>query len=93
MDHRDLGVHTEMLTPGLVELMQAGVANHARKTLHPGVGVFAFSMGDLNTYEFLDDNRGMEAHPVSYVNDPAVIARNAKMISVNATLQIDLTGA
>lgn len=93
MDHRDLGVHTEMLTPGLVELMQAGVANHARKTLHPGVGVFAFSMGDLNTYEFLDNNRGMEAHPVSYVNDPAVIARNAKMISVNATLQVDLTGA
>lgn len=93
MDHRDLGVHTEMLTPGLVELMQAGVANHARKTLHPGLGVFAFSMGDQNTYDFLDGNRGMEAHPVSYVNDPAVIAANARMISVNATLQIDLTGA
>ncbi|MFN3838934.1 MAG: acetyl-CoA hydrolase/transferase family protein [Brevundimonas sp.] len=93
MDHRDLGVHTEMLTPGLVELMQAGVANHARKTLHPGLGVFAFSMGDQNTYDFLDGNRGMEAHPVSHVNDPAVIAANARMISVNATLQIDLTGA
>ena len=93
MDHRDLGVHTEMLTPGLVELMQAGVANQARKTLHPGLGVFAFSMGDQNTYDFLDGNRGMEAHPVSYVNDPAVIAANARMISVNATLQIDLTGA
>lgn len=92
-DHRDLGVHTEMLTPGLVELMQAGVANHARKTLHPGVGVFAFSMGDRNTYGFLDGNRAMEAHPVSYVNDPAVIARNARMVSVNATLQIDLSGA
>ncbi|MFN7111758.1 MAG: acetyl-CoA hydrolase/transferase family protein [Brevundimonas sp.] len=92
-DHRDLGVHTEMLTPGLVELMQAGVANHARKTLHPGVGVFAFSMGDQNTYDFLDGNRGLEARPVSYVNDPAVIARNAKMVSVNATLQIDLSGA
>ncbi|MBD3837237.1 acetyl-CoA hydrolase/transferase C-terminal domain-containing protein [Brevundimonas sp.] len=92
-DHRDLGVHTEMLTPGLVELMQAGVATHARKTLHPGVGVFAFSMGDRNTYGFLDGNRAMEAHPVSYVNDPAVIARNARMISVNATLQIDLSGA
>src|SRR3989344_5849896 len=92
-DHRDLGVHTEMLTPGLVELMQAGVANHARKTLHPGVGVFAFSMGDQNTCDFLDGNRGLEAHPVSYVNDPAVIARNEKMFSVNATLQIDLSGA
>ena len=92
-DHRDLGVHTEMLTPGLVELMQAGVANHARKTLHPGVGVFAFSMGDQNTYDFLHENRGLEARPVSYVNDPAVIARNARMVSVNATLQIDLSGA
>ena len=92
-DHRDLGVHTEMLTPGLVELMQAGVANHAKKTLHPGVGVFAFSMGDRNTYGFLDGNREMEARPVSYVNDPAVIARNARMVSVNATLQIDLSGA
>ena len=92
-NHRDLGVHTEMLTPGLVELMQAGVANHARKTLHPGVGVFAFSMGDQNTYDFLHENRGLEARPVSYVNDPAVIARNAKMVSVNATLQIDLSGA
>jgi itaconate CoA-transferase len=92
-NHRDLGVHTEMLTPGLVELMQAGVANHTRKTLHPGVGVFAFSMGDQNTYDFLHENRGLEARPVSYVNDPAVIARNAKMVSVNATLQIDLSGA
>ena len=92
-DHRHLGVHTEMLTPGLVELMQVGAADHSRKTLHPGVGVFAFSMGDRNTYDFLNGNRGLEAHPVSYVNDPALIARNAKMISVNATLQIDLTGA
>ena len=91
--HRGLGVHTEMLTPGVVELMQAGAADHSRKTLHPGVGVFAFSMGDQNTYDFLDGNRGMEAHPVSYVNDPAVIARNAQMVSVNATLQIDLSGA
>jgi itaconate CoA-transferase len=91
--HKHLGVHTEMLTPGLVELMQAGVADHSRKTLHPGVGIFTFAMGDRNTYDFLDGNRGMEAHPVSYVNDPAVIARNAKMVSVNATLQIDLTGA
>jgi itaconate CoA-transferase len=92
-NHRDLGVHTEMLTPGLVELMQVGVANHTRKTLHPGVGVFAFSMGDQNTYDFLHENRGLEARPVSYVNDPAVIARNARMVSVNATLQIDLSGA
>jgi len=92
-DHRDLGIHTEMLTPGLVELMQAGVATNARKTLHPGKTVFTFSMGNRSTYEFLHENPAFEARPVDYVNDPAVIARNAKMISVNATLQVDLFGA
>ncbi len=90
---RDLGLHTEMLTPGLVELMQQGVITNARKTLHPGKGVFAFCMGTRATYDFLDGNRDMEARPVDYVNDPAVIARNDRMISVNATLQVDLTGA
>ena len=90
---RDLGLHTEMLTPGLVELMQRGVITNARKTLHPGKGVFSFCMGTQATYDFLDGNRDMEAHPVDYVNDPAVIARNDRMVSVNATLQVDLTGA
>lgn len=90
---RDLGLHTEMLTPGLVQLMQDGVITNARKTLHPGKGVFSFCMGTRATYDFLDGNRDMEAHPVDYVNDPAVIARNDRMVSVNATLQVDLTGA
>lgn len=92
-DRRDLGLHTEMLTPGLVELMQAGVITNARKTLHPGKGVFSFCMGTRATYDFLDGNRDMEAYPVDYVNEPAVISRNDRMISVNATLQVDLTGA
>lgn len=90
---RDLGLHTEMLTPGLVQLMQDGVITNARKTLHPGKGVFSFCMGTRATYDFLDGNRDMEAHPVDYVNDPAVVARNDRMVSVNATLQVDLTGA
>lgn len=90
---RDLGLHTEMLTPGLVQLMQDGVITNGRKTLHPGKGVFSFCMGTRATYDFLDGNRDMEAHPVDYVNDPAVIARNDRMVSVNATLQVDLTGA
>lgn len=90
---RDLGLHTEMLTPGLVELMQRGVITNARKTLHPGKGVFSFCMGTQATYDYLDDNRELAAYPVDYVNDPAVIARNDRMVSVNATLQVDLTGA
>lgn len=92
-DRRDLGLHTEMLTPGLAQLMQDGVITNARKTLHPGKGVFSFCMGTRATYDFLDGNRDFEAFPVDYVNDPAVIARNDRMISVNATLQVDLTGA
>ncbi|WP_426039116.1 acetyl-CoA hydrolase/transferase family protein [Brevundimonas sp. DC300-4] len=92
-DHTDLGIHTEMLTPGLVELMKAGVVTNARKTLHPGKSVFAFCMGDRSTYEYLDQNPALEAHPVSYVNDVHVIGRNERMVSVNATLEIDLDGA
>lgn len=92
-DRRDLGLHTEMLTPGLVELMQQGVITNSRKTLYSGKGIFSFCMGTRATYDFLDGNRDMEAYPVDHVNDPAVIARNDRMISVNATLQVDLTGA
>lgn len=92
-DRRDLGLHTEMLTPGLAQLMQDGVITNARKTLHPGKGVFSFCMGTHATYDYLNGNRDFEARPVDYVNDPAVIARNDRMISVNATLQVDLTGA
>ena len=92
-DHVDLGIHTELLTPGLVALMQAGVVTNARKTLHPGKTVFTFAMGDHATYDFLHENPALEAHPVDYVNAPSVIARNDRMVSVNATLQIDLFGA
>lgn len=91
--HQDLGIHTELLTPGLVDLMRTGVITNAAKSLHPGKAIFAFSMGQKSTYDFLDNNPGVEAHPVDYVNDPAVIARNDKMVSVNASLQIDLYGA
>jgi len=93
MAHKDLGVHTEMLTPGLAGLMQAGVVTNARKTLHPGVTVFAFCMGDRSTYDLLHENPKIEGWPVSYVNDVHVIAQNDRMVSVNATLEIDLNGA
>lgn len=92
-DHADLGIHTELLTPGLVALMRAGVVTNTKKSLHPGKTVFTFAMGDRTTYEFLHENPALEARPVDYVNDPAVIARNDRMVSVNATLQIDLFGA
>jgi itaconate CoA-transferase len=91
--HRHLGIHTELMTPGLARLMQAGIVDNSRKAIHAGKSVFTFAMGDSALYSFLDRNPDMEAHPVDYVNDPAVIARNPNMISVNATLEVDFHGA
>jgi itaconate CoA-transferase len=92
-DHRHLGIHTEMMTNGLIRLMQSGVVDNSRKQIHAGRSVFTFAMGDVGLYAFLDDNDRVEAYPVDYVNDPAVIARNTKVVSVNATLEVDLNGA
>lgn len=91
--HRYLGIHTELMTPGLADLLRAGVVDNSRKTIHPGRAVFTFALGDKALYDFLDRNPALEAHPVDYVNDPATIARNDRMFSVNATLQVDLDGA
>lgn len=91
--HRHLGIHTELLTPGLAGLMASGVVDNSRKRVHPGKSIFTFAMGDRRFYEFLDGNPDLEGHPVDYVNDAAIIARNPKAISVNATLEVDLQGA
>jgi itaconate CoA-transferase len=94
LDNRnDLGIHTEALCPGMVDLIKAGVVTNRRKALNAGKTVFTFAMGQKAMYDFLDDNPAVESHPVDYVNDPHVIARNDNVVSVNATLQIDLTGA
>lgn len=91
--HRHLGIHTEMMTPGLSALIQNGVVDNSRKQIHAGTSVFTFALGDKPLYAFLDGNRDVEAYPVDYVNNPSVIARNDNVVSVNATLQIDLDGA
>ncbi|MHB8907799.1 MAG: acetyl-CoA hydrolase/transferase family protein [Syntrophales bacterium] len=90
--HRDLGIHTELFCPSMVELIENGVATGNRKTLHPLKHVFTLALGTREMYEFMNDNPSMESYPVSYVNDPAVIARNDKMISVNSVLEVDLLG-
>lgn len=89
----DLGIHTEALVPGFVDLIKAGVVTNLRKTLDRGKTVFTFAMGQKAMYDFLDNNPAIESRPVDYVNDPNIIARNDNVISINATLQIDLTGA
>ncbi|MEC3909443.1 acetyl-CoA hydrolase/transferase C-terminal domain-containing protein [Sphingobium sp. CR2-8] len=91
--HRNLGIHTEMMTSGLADLMKAGVVDNSRKQTHVGRSVFTFALGDQSLYDFLHENPAMEARPVDYVNNPTIIARNDRVLSVNATLQIDLSGA
>jgi itaconate CoA-transferase len=92
MAHRDLGIHTEMFVDAMVDLIEAGVVTGRRKTFHPGKAVYAFAAGSTRMYDFLDDNPVIEAHPVSYTNFPPNIARNDNLISVNSTIEIDLTG-
>jgi len=91
--HRDLGVHSELFSNGLMKLMQCGAVTNARKTTNTGRSIFTFAMGDRALYDFIDDNAAVESRPVDYVNDPAVIARNDKVVSINATIQMDLSGA
>ncbi len=92
MNHKDLGIHTELLGPGTVELIRAGVANGRRKNFHPRKHVFSLAYGTRDTFEFLNDNPSMESLCSEYVMDPAVIARNDNMIAVNSILEVDLTG-
>ena len=91
-DHEDLGIHSEMFTDSMVDLIEDGVANGVRKTLHPRKALFTFAAGSERMYRFLDDNPYCEAHPVSYTNSPDVIAQNNALISVNAAIEIDLSG-
>ena len=90
---KDLGIHTEALCPGMITLIEAGVVTNRRKRINLGKTVYTFAMGQKVMYDFLHDNPSVESHPVDYVNDPNVIAQNDNVVSVNAALQIDLTGA
>ena len=92
MERKDLGVHTEMIVDGIVDLVEAGVVTNARKTLHPGKIVGVFALGTQKLYDFLDQNPDVEMYRGRYINDPYVIAKNKKMISVNTALQVDIMG-
>ena len=91
--HRDLGIHTELMTPALARLIQCGAVTNRRKSTYRGRSVFTFAMGDKAFYDFLDDNPSMHSAPAQLVNDPRHISKNDLVVSVNATLQIDLSGA
>ena len=91
-DVEDLGIHTEMFSDGIIPLVEKGIINNSRKTLHRGKMVAAFVMGSRRLYDFIDNNPLVEFHPTEYVNDPFVIAQNDKMISINSAIEVDLTG-
>lgn len=91
-DKRDLGIHTEMFSDGVIELMESGVINGERKSLHRGKAVAAFVLGTKRLFDFIHENPAFEFRPICYTNDPFVVARNDRMVAVNSALQVDLTG-
>lgn len=91
-DHRDLGVHSELFSDGVVELIEAGIINGAKKTLHPGKVIAGFLFGSQKLYSFVADNPIIEMHPTDYVNDPFIISQNSNMYSINSAIEVDLTG-
>ncbi len=91
-DKRDLGVHSELFSDGVIDLVERGVITNDRKTLHPGKIVSGFCFGSQRLYDFVQDNAIIELHPSDYVNDPFVIAQNDNMIAINSALEVDITG-
>ncbi|WP_425058713.1 acetyl-CoA hydrolase/transferase family protein [Sporomusa carbonis] len=91
-DKKDLGIHSEMFSDGVVELVNAGVITNRKKSLHPNKFIATFLIGTKKLYDFVDNNPAVEMYPVDYVNDPYIIGRNNSMISINSALQVDLMG-
>lgn len=92
LDKKHLGIHTEMLTTGIMRLIKAGAVTNKRKVLYPGKSVCCFALGTRELYDFLDDNPSVLVLDGRYVNDPAIIGQNDNQVSINTTLEIDLTG-
>jgi len=91
-DKKDLGIHSEMFSDGVVRLVEKGVITNARKTLHPGKIVVGFILGTQSLYKWADDNPLCEFHRQEYVNDPFIIAQNERMVAINSAIEVDLTG-
>lgn len=91
-DKKDLGIHTEMFSDGIIELVEKGIINGEKKSLHPGKIIAGFVLGTRKIYDFIDNNPIIEFHPQDYVNDPLVIAKNIKMVAINSAIEVDLTG-
>ena len=91
-EKKNLGIHTELFSDGVIDLYERGIINGERKTLHKGKMVAGFLLGSQRLYDFVDNNPVVELHPTEYVNDPYVIRKNEKMVAMNSAIEIDLTG-
>jgi 4-hydroxybutyrate CoA-transferase len=89
---KNLGVHTEMVSDGIMQAIEAGIITGAQKTLHPGKVVGTFALGSSELYEYLDNNPVFEFHPTKYTNDPFVISQNDRMVAINSAIEVDITG-
>jgi 4-hydroxybutyrate CoA-transferase len=91
-NHKELGVHTELFSDGVIDMVERGVITCSKKTFHPGKIVAGFLFGSQRLYSFVHNNPLIELHPTDYVNDPFNIAQNERMVAINSALQVDLTG-
>jgi acetyl-CoA hydrolase len=91
-DKRDLGIHTELFSDSVIDMVEAGVITNAQKTLHPGKITAGFMLGTKRLYDWVHDNPLIELHRTEYVNDPFVIAQNRKQVAINSAIEVDLTG-
>jgi len=91
-DKKDLGIHTEMFSDNMIELVERGIINNARKSIHQGKIVASFLLGGKKLFDYVHNNPIVEMHPTEYVNDPFIIAKNDNMVAINSCLQLDITG-
>ncbi len=91
-NRKNLGIHTEMFSDGIIPLVEEGIINGEQKSLHPGKIIAGFVLGTRKVFDFIDNNPVIEFHPQEYVNDPFIIAQNKNMVAINSAIEIDLTG-
>ncbi len=91
-NHKNLGVHTEMMSDGVIDLIESDVINNRKKKIHPNKSVTSFALGTRKLYDYVDDNPSVVFLDIDYVNNPQVIQRNPKVIAINSAIEVDLTG-
>ncbi len=91
-DKKDLGVHSEMVSDSIIDAIDSGVINGAKKTLHPGKVIATFYLGSKNLYEAINNNPVFETHPTEYTNHPFIVRQNERMVAINSAIEVDLTG-